>query len=135
MKMDELPEEERIEQGDGVPLMAAEPSLVLSDGEDGGVPLTPAAVVRKDDHDDDDNDDDNDNDDNDDFDPDDLDQLPEADDENADWEEDEEEEAAPTEATKADSGDVLDQYAPDSLPPLDPNRVDSFHLSSNENCF
>ena len=96
MKM-ELQEEERIEQGGGVPLMAAEASLVFSDGEgDGGVPLAPAAVVRMDGHDNGNDDDD------DDFDPNDLDQLPEADDEDADWEEEQEEETAgKTRATRA----------------------------------
>ena len=133
IKTGELPEEERIEQDAGVPL-AAESSLVFSDGEeDGGVRLAPAAVVQ-DGHDD--NDDDNDDDDF--YEPDDLDQLAEADDEDTDWDEeddeDEEETAGPTGATRAESGEVLDQYAPDGLPSVDPNRVDC-HQSSNENCF
>jgi len=114
------------------------------------VRLAPVAVVQEDGHDD--------NDDYDDFDPNDLDQLPEADDEDTHWDDDdddafdpndldqlseaddentdseEEETAGPTRATRAESGEVLDQYAPDRLPSVDPNRVDS-HLSSNENCF
>jgi hypothetical protein len=122
-----------------MPFVAAGPSFVLSDGnfEDGSVPLAvaesslppddgdvrlaSAAVVLSDDNDD------NDDfvDDEDDFDPNDLDQLLEADDEENDWGEDEEEETArPIRATEAASGDVLDQYTPDSLQSIDPNRVE-----------
>jgi hypothetical protein len=87
----DLPEEEEVDQDNGMLLMAAESSFLLSDGEeeeeeeDGGVRLAPA-----DDEDEDEEDDEID-----------LDQLLELDDE--DWEEEEEEEEetpVPTRATR-----------------------------------